>query len=252
MSDKRVIITITTSVAAIALVFGLMVGISATPTNITTQSTPLSIMGHFAVTIADSDGNIKAYIQTDNVNSDIVSDCIAADLFAPTVTVDPGCGIFTRIGIGFDVTPELDDNVALALETASARTTCAPVGTPAVGVAGGSTSGIACASIIAHVITAADIAAALAGEAALPGPPSPLTVDRTATPLQAVDCADLSPVDGVGESCEISEIAIFDALVGGNMYGRITIASLAPVPISTAQYVKVGDTVTGTYNTLIG
>ena len=261
MSDKRAVITITSSIAAIAFVIGIMT-VSAASTDITTQATTLGTVGHVTITIADSDGNIKAYIQADNVNSDITSDCIAVDLFAPTlpgpgfgVFVDPACGIFTNMGIGFDITPELDDNTVLNVETVSARTVCAPVAAKAVGVAGPSAAQVTCAAP-AHTITAGDIAAAVAAETANINVAATLVVNRVATPGNAVDCADLIPAggDGTSDSCEISEIAMFDLAAGGNMYGRITIATLAQgaPPGNVAQYVKVGDTVTATYNTNIG
>ena len=251
MSDKRAIITITTSVVAIALVFGLMVGISATPTDITTQSTPLGIMGHFTITITESDGNIKSYIQTDNLNTDTVSDCIGFDLFAPfgapNLIPDPGCGQMNDVGIGFDGVLVLDTDVQLFRETVSVRTSCTPAGTPAllpVVIGGGAV--IICAAA-AHTITALDIAAGVAIDA------GPLTTDGPGVPALAgfVECADIAPLDGVMDSCELREVGLFD-VVGpgaGNMYGRINIASLAP---STTNFVKAGDTVAATYTTTIG
>lgn len=253
MSDKRAVLTITSSVVAIAMVIGMITGIAASSDFSTqTTTTPMGIMGHVTFTITDSDGNIKSYFQSDNVNTDTVSDCIAVDLFAPTVTADPGCGIMSNMGIGFNISVASDDNTALALETVSTRTTCTPAGVQAVGQAGGSSSQVICAAA-AHTITAGDIAAAVAFETGNVNLAATLTVDRGATPGQLVDCADLIPAigDGVSDSCEISEIGLFDQLaLGGNMYGRITIATLTPG--SNAQFVKVGDTVTATYQTNIG
>jgi len=248
MSDKRATIAISTSIVAAALIIGIATAIPAT-NNFSVASTALPIMGHVTVTITDADGNLKSYIQADNVSTHVIGDCIANDIFGAGITPaipDPACGAMVLLGIGFNGTPELDTDTTLLTETASLRTACALTGTPAVPAAAGAGTIVTCTAAV-HTITVADIALGIAIDA------GPLITDGPAGGT-TVECADLSPIGGPNDSCEIREVGLFDiqgAAPAADMYGRVTIPTLTGIP-SSANFVKVGDTVAATYTTTIG
>ena len=114
MSDKR----ITYAIGAIVAVFALVLGTVAGSTSLTTMSVstdPMQMSGHAIITLADSDGNIKAYRQTDNIVTDVGRNCAADRLFGVN-TGTPLCvgGVpneftFIGIGTGFTGAPELGD-----------------------------------------------------------------------------------------------------------------------------------------------
>jgi len=104
MSDKRAIYAIGAIVAAFALVFGMVAGSTSLTTMSVASQDPMQMSGHAILTLADADGNIKAYRQTDNVVTENGRDCIADELFGTTggdlcasgsTTAD-----YTFIGIG--------------------------------------------------------------------------------------------------------------------------------------------------------
>lgn len=103
MSDKRTIYAIGAIVAAFALVLGMVAGSTSLTTMSVNSQTPMQMYGHAIITLADPDGNIKAYVQTDNVVTLVGKNCAADDLFG-TLTVDlcasGPSGNFVFIGIG--------------------------------------------------------------------------------------------------------------------------------------------------------
>ena len=115
MSDKR----ITYAIGAIVAVFALVLGTVAGSTSLTTMSVstdPMQISGHAIITLADSDGNIKAYRQTDNIVTDVGRNCAADKLFGVNTGTaicasggEPGKFTFIGIGTGFTGSPELGD-----------------------------------------------------------------------------------------------------------------------------------------------
>jgi len=121
MSDKRATYAIGAVLVGLALVFGLMTAVP-TSTN-TVYSTALGIAGHAEVVLKDTDGNIKAYQQSDNVIVINGQDCAADLLFGfegtGTGLCDSGEGNeaqFRFIAIGEGTSTETDDNTSLDSE----------------------------------------------------------------------------------------------------------------------------------------
>jgi len=103
MSDKRAIYTIGAIVAAFALVLGMVAGSTSLTTMSVSTQEPMRMSGHAIITLADSDGYIKAYRQTDNVVTLIGQDCAADELFGTTggdLCPTAGSNAFIFIGIG--------------------------------------------------------------------------------------------------------------------------------------------------------
>ena len=76
---------------------------------------PMQVSGHAIITLADSDGNIKAYRQTDNIVTNVGRDCSADKLFGVNTGTPlcagglPGNFIFIGIGTGFTGAPVVGD-----------------------------------------------------------------------------------------------------------------------------------------------
>ena len=104
MSDKRTTYTIGAIVAAFALVIGMVAGSTSLTTISVSSQDPMQMLGHVIITLADPDGNIKAYHQTDNVVTHVGKDCAADELFgiSPLSGLCPGGlpGTFDKIAIG--------------------------------------------------------------------------------------------------------------------------------------------------------
>ena len=103
MSDKRAIYTIGAIVAAFALVLGMVAGSTSLTTMSVSTQEPMRMSGHAIITLADSDGNIKAYRQTDNVVTLVGQNCAADEIFGTTLgdlCPTTGSGAFIFIGIG--------------------------------------------------------------------------------------------------------------------------------------------------------
>ena len=123
MSDKR----ITYAIGAIVAVFALVLGTVAGSTSLTTMSVstdPMQVSGHAIITLADSDGNIKAYRQTDNVVTNNGRDCVADELFGTTGgdlcdVVQSTDYTFIGIGTGLGVFSLSETNTALGSEILS-------------------------------------------------------------------------------------------------------------------------------------
>jgi len=104
MSDKRAIYAIGAIVAAFALILGTVAGSTSFTTMSASNQTPVQMSGHAIITLADADGNIKAYRQTDNIVTNNGRDCIADELFGSTggdlCDDTQGGADYTFIGIG--------------------------------------------------------------------------------------------------------------------------------------------------------
>ena len=108
MSDKRTIYAIGAIVAAFALVLGMVAGSTSLTTMSVNSQTPMQMYGHAIITLADPDGNIKAYVQTDNVVTHVGKNCAADDLFGSLTglcAAGPGDFVFIGIGTGSVGTP---------------------------------------------------------------------------------------------------------------------------------------------------
>ena len=103
MSDKRATYVIGAVAAALALVLGLITAVPVS-SSITSMDSPLDFAGHAIVVLKDSDGNIKAYRQSDNLVVFNGQDC-AADLIFGVIEAGLCAGsatIFSDIRIGSD------------------------------------------------------------------------------------------------------------------------------------------------------
>ncbi len=110
MSDKRATYAIGAVAVTLALVLGL---VTAIPASTTVNTVSMGMLGHATVVLKDTDGNIKAYQQTDNIVVLNGQDCSADLLFG--VFEGGLCAgaeqIWDEIGIGSR------DSVALDTET---------------------------------------------------------------------------------------------------------------------------------------
>ena len=124
MSDKRAIYAIGAIVAAFALVLGTVAGSTSFTTMSVSNQSPMQMSGHAIITLADADGNIKAYRQTDNVVTNNGRDCVADELFGTTGgdlcdVVQSTDYTFIGIGTGLGVFSLSETNTALGSEILS-------------------------------------------------------------------------------------------------------------------------------------
>ncbi|MCV0430686.1 hypothetical protein [Nitrosopumilus sp.] len=125
----------TKSIALFAGIFAIAMttyglsGVSSSPmamASIPQSQEGMKMLGHFEYTAYDSENNVKAYLQTDNVVVNDGTDCAGAILFA--TTTDGDCGntaAFTWIGIGNGTAGAGADDVELDADTPG---TCASSG----------------------------------------------------------------------------------------------------------------------------
>ena len=140
MSDKRATYAIGAIVAAFALVFGMVAGSTALTTMSVSSQDPMQMSGHVIITLADPDGNIKAYHQTDNVVTHVGKDCAADDLFGTLTTAlcadSPNSNfVFIGIGTGLSLSTIEESNTALGSQLGS-RTGALVSDVAATGTAG--------------------------------------------------------------------------------------------------------------------
>jgi len=125
MSDKRAIYAIGAIVAAFALILGTVAGSTSFTTMSVSNQSPVQMSGHAIITLADADGNIKAYRQTDNDVTNNGRDCVADELFGstPADLCDDTLGgsdfTFIGIGTGLGVFSLSETNTALGSEILS-------------------------------------------------------------------------------------------------------------------------------------
>ena len=121
MSDKRAIVLVV--VVAFAGIFGAsQAGMFALmDANPTTAATTMRYLGHVTAVVSDSNGNIKAYFQTDNLIVDHGRSC-TADLVFGTNFRGSDCTIVDRMAIGSSINNAVGArNFTLGLETANGK-----------------------------------------------------------------------------------------------------------------------------------
>ena len=116
MSDKRTTYTIGAIVAAFVLVFGLVAGSTSLTTMSVSSVDPMQMSGHVIITLADPDGNIIAYRQTDNIVTHAGKDCSADLLFGTSTALCTSNGVFKFIAIGSGFTSLTESDAALETE----------------------------------------------------------------------------------------------------------------------------------------
>jgi len=96
----------------------------------TTNVEGYPILGHVTLVAKDADGNIKSYLQTDNVVTQIGENCVVKSVFDRTGTSSvswaapcPGTTNFKGIAIGSSSTAASDANTALGTEVLRAGAT---------------------------------------------------------------------------------------------------------------------------------
>jgi len=121
MKDKLSIIAL---IAIVAVTAGLVGHTFSTPGQVnpaTSLASSALISGHMALELRDSDGNIKAYRQTDNVITRTGEDCAAKALFSPASYNSGGPAVgscqgavtapFSFIAIGNGTTTETNNDI---------------------------------------------------------------------------------------------------------------------------------------------
>jgi len=125
MSDKRATYTIGAIVAAFALVIGMVAGSTSLTTISVSSQDPMQMLGHVIITLADPDGNIKAYHQTDNVVTHVGKNCAADELFGSLTGLcvggDPFDFTFIAIGSGLGSLTIDETNTGLGTEISITR-----------------------------------------------------------------------------------------------------------------------------------
>ena len=99
---------------------------SATNTAEASQEDVPGMMGHITLTVYDSDGNIKEYVQTDNAVRDAGRDCLSDNVFG-VGGLTCGGGDFRFIGLGTGTSPQTND-VQIPLASGCVRSNAADVG----------------------------------------------------------------------------------------------------------------------------
>jgi len=138
MSDKRATYVLGAVAVSLALVLGLITAVPAI-TTVSITSSPMDIMGHAIVVLRDTDGNIKAYQQTDNIVPHNGKDCAASLIFGSTTAdfCDDDENIFSLIDIGSStIDPALTDTGLILPVTGITRTGTLIGGSAAVGDTG--------------------------------------------------------------------------------------------------------------------
>ena len=99
---------------------------SATNTAEASQEDVPGMMGHITLTQYDSEGNIKAYVQTDNAVTDSGRNCLSENAFN-IADETCGSGLFTFIGLGLGTVAQTN-NVQTPLGTGCVRSNAADGG----------------------------------------------------------------------------------------------------------------------------
>lgn len=99
-------------------------GISFGNAETSTTSESGSMLGHIILTVYDPNGNVKAYLQTDNRVIDQGEACALKRVFLVTASGSADCGgtttaEFNVIGLGTGGTAPADNDVSLQTETAA-------------------------------------------------------------------------------------------------------------------------------------
>jgi len=217
MSDKRAIVAIGGSITAVVMIMGIF---SLLPTVIAvSETTPYAMYGHATLRILDSDGNIKAYIQTDNAPLDLLKNCTIDHNFATTLAGAAGtCKVIVDMAIGDDAggAPPFDDN-ALALTNEYTTTG------KCTAVIGASTAAItAVTNDLAKVTLRCNVAN---------GNEFTIAANDVNTST-AISCT-LVVATG-NDECDISEVGIFDAT--GAIYAR---SSFGPSTVTAGDKVEM-------------
>lgn len=209
------------SIAAVIMVIGIFS--LATDTISTSTTASMSLVGHYDVTVYDSDGNVKAYIQTDNALTDELRNCLWDNYFLTTLAAG-ACVIGTpEIGVGDGLFPTVPNAASGGLVneyTSSGRGTAVLQASTAS--AGANTPSVVWSNQVgdggtAITISQTDLSASTSGR-------------QSATADTA--CVD-EGTDGL-DDCEIDEVALFDG--SGAMLSH---ATLAKTLVSTGDTVGV-------------
>lgn len=140
----------------------------------TENSNTFGIMGHVELVAHDADGNIKQYLQTDNIIVNNGEDCLAEAMFNVTSSScsgtgfhvggqGPGDGGFTWLGIGTNATPAAEDDTALGAETGSRLDENDTGGAPSVTSSTGTGAGSVATVVLSEVFTPGAVTIAEAG-----------------------------------------------------------------------------------------
>jgi len=180
------------SIAAVIMVIGMitLAADTATPTTST-----LGLHGHYSITITDSEGNLKAYLQTDNEPTHLLKDCLFDGYFGTTVA-QATCSITTAeiaVGDAGEIAP-IDTDTDLGN-----RYTNSGNGTAVIGTGGDvPTSSSSTETTVTYENTASVITIS---QTDLDASPTGSNADGT--------CIQVS--GGSGVDCFLDEVGLFDA-----------------------------------------
>lgn len=136
MKDKLSIIVLVAVIAAGTGLIGYTFSTSEEVSPATSFASSALVSGQMTLELRDSEGNLKAYRQTDNVITRTGEDCASKALFAPTSYNTGGSGSgscagavtspFTFIALGTGTTTETNNDVDMQAETAVSGLTIVP------------------------------------------------------------------------------------------------------------------------------
>ena len=220
MSDLRAIVAIGGTIASVAIIVGIFSLIQTTPT--ISETSTYGIYGHVTIKILNSDGTIKAYVQTDNAALDQFKNC-ALDLNVGSSLAFSTCATINQMVIGDtgdSLIPLNDDALAMSNEytATSFRTPVLVSGSSAT-----STSTDDSASITLRV------SVSTTNEFII----SATDVNGSADP----SCGDTDG-DAVNE-CDIDEVGLKDS--SGTFYAR---TSFNPSEVTAGDIVEMDYTIT--------
>ena len=102
-----------TMIASVILIVGVMFAMPST-VDVKTQSTAMTILGHWELVISDPQGNVISYIQADNFPTDLIKNEAQDAIFKGTL-LDASAMDFIALGID-DTGPTASDADALETE----------------------------------------------------------------------------------------------------------------------------------------
>ncbi len=207
MSDKRTTYAIGAIVVVFALVFGTVAGSTSMTTISVSSLDPMQMTGHAIITLADADGNIIAYRQTDNIVTNVGRNCSADLLFG----IKTGAGLcaatatqFTFIGIGSGLSTLVETDTTLGAEIST-------------------------------------------GSSPDPARDGTLDVETTASgTLAGTDLIgakkSIKGAFTIGTSSAVDEVGLFDAATSGNMFSRLPITP--EIPVESGDTITITYTIT--------
>lgn len=225
MGNLGITLAIGGTIVAMTLVIGMFALNTATTTAATST---MGILGHYTIKVMDSDGNMKAYVQTDNALTFLYRDCLLDSYLGSVLQTPPACTIGSptiHIGDGLNGDAPTSADGGLVNDYGVAPNT--------------SGTGAALINAAANVNAATGVAAAVELNnvaAAITITQRDLDASPNGGPGADPTNGTCTDIDGSADTlvdCAIDEVGLFDG--GGNL--------LSHAAISPKVLVRSGDTV---------